>query len=85
MIHYGKTPQGDLDIIVSADNVGEVYDMLYSSGLLPRRVLELQEYIEKEFPVELAAYRRRMAAQQDFIAGSSRHRTMHRCTKQCEE
>ena len=64
MIHYGKTPEGDLIIEVSADNVGEVHDMLYSSGLLPRRVLDgLQEYIEKEFAHELDAYRRRMTAQ----------------------
>ena len=64
MIHYGKTPQGDLDIQVSADNVGEVHNMLYSSGLLPRRVLkDLQQYIEENFADELAAYNRRMTAQ----------------------
>lgn len=64
MIHYGKTTKGDLEIIVSADQVGEVRDMLYSSGLLPRRVLDgLQEYIEKEFADELARYRRCMTAQ----------------------
>ena len=64
MVHYGKTPQGDLEIQVSADSVGEVHDMLYSSGLLPRRVLGgLQEYIEKEFAGDLAQFRLRMTAQ----------------------
>lgn len=47
MIHYGKTPEGDLIIEVSADNVGEVHDMLYSSGLLPRRVLDETLTIEE--------------------------------------
>ena len=64
MIHYGKTPQGDLEIQVSADNVGEVHNMLYSSGLLPRRVLDgLQKYIEDNFADDLAIYQRRMTAQ----------------------
>ena len=64
MIHYGKTPSGDLEIKVSADNVGEVHNMLYSSGLLPRRVLDgLQKYIEDNFADDLAAYQRRMTAQ----------------------
>lgn len=64
MIHYGKTPQGDLMIEVSADNVGQVHDMLYSSGLLPRRVFNgLQGYIEENFPEEIERYRRRMTAQ----------------------
>ena len=64
MVHYGKTPHGDLEIMVSADNVGEVHDMLYSTGLLPRRVLDgLQDYIEKEFAEDLDLYRRKMTAQ----------------------
>ena len=68
MIHFGKTPSGDLEIRVSADNVGEVHDMLYSSGLLPRRVLgDLQQYIEKEFAEELERHRRRMTAQRPCV------------------
>ena len=64
MIHYGKMPSGDLEIVVSADNVGEVHNMLFFSGLLPRRVLkDLQQYIEQHFADELAEYNRRMTAQ----------------------
>ena len=73
MIHYGKTPQGDLEIKVSADNVGEVHNMLYSSGLLPRRVLDgLQKYIEDNFADDLAAYQRRMTAQIPLIEGGTK-------------
>ena len=64
MIHFGKTPHGDLEIIVSADSIGDMHDMLFSSGLLPRRVFNgLQEYIEKEFAEDLERYQRRMTAQ----------------------
>ena len=64
MIHYGKTPDGDLDLRVSADDVGEVYGLLESAGLLQRRTFNgLREYIRKEFADELEQYRRRMTAQ----------------------
>lgn len=64
MIHYGKEPSGDLDIRVSAEDVGEVYDVLQTAGLLQRRVFnKLKEYIEKNFKDELEQYRRRMTAQ----------------------
>ena len=64
MIHYGKTPDGDLKIEVSADNVGEVYDALCSAGLLQRRTFHsLKTYIDEHFADEMAAYRRRMTAQ----------------------
>ena len=64
MIHYGKTPHGDLEIRLSADNVGEVYDMIRFSGRpAVRETDELLEYIEKEFSDELAQHRRRMTAQ----------------------
>ena len=64
MIHYGKTPQGDLEIIVSADHAGDIYGLLESAGLLHRRMFNaLRQYIGKEFSDELAQYRRRMTAQ----------------------
>lgn len=64
MIHYGKTPDGDLDFRVSADNVGEIYGLLESAGLLQRRTFDgLKEYIKKEFADELELYRSRMTAQ----------------------
>lgn len=64
MIHYGKEPSGDLDIRVSAEDVGEVYEVLQSAGLLQRRVFNgLQSYLKENFKAELEQYRRRMTAQ----------------------
>ena len=64
MIHYGKTPDGDLDLRVSADDVGEIFGLLDSTGLLQRRTFDdLKTYIRKEFAGELEQYRRRMTAQ----------------------
>ena len=63
MIHYGKTPQGDLEFMVSAEDIGEVYSLLDSAGLLQRRTFNgLKEYIRKEFSGELESYRLRMTA-----------------------
>ena len=64
MIHYGKEPSGDLEIRVSAEDVGEVYDALESAGLLQRRTFSgLKEYIGNAFADELKQHRRRMTAQ----------------------
>ena len=64
MIHYGKEPSGDLSIRVSAEDVGEVYEVLQSAGLLQRRVFNgLQSYLKENFKAELEQYRRRMTAQ----------------------
>ena len=64
MIHFGKETSGDLEILVSADEVGEVYDALESAGLLQRRTFDkMKEYIKKEYKKELEAYRSRMTAQ----------------------
>ena len=64
MIHYGKEPSGDLDIKVSAEDVGEVFEVLQSAGLLQRRTFNgLQDYLTKNFKAELEQYRSRMTAQ----------------------
>ena len=64
MIHYGKEPSGDLDIKVSAEDVGEVFEVLQSAGLLQRRTFNgLQDYLKKNFQAELEQYRSRMTAQ----------------------
>ena len=64
MIHYGKEPSGDLDIKVSAEDVGEVFEVLQSAGLLQRRTFNgLQDYLKENFQTELEQYRRRMTAQ----------------------
>ncbi len=60
MIHYGKEPSGDLEIRVSADDVGEVYSLLESAQLQQRRSFNaLKEYISNNYTNELAQYRRR--------------------------
>lgn len=64
MIHYGKEPSGDLSIRVSAEDVGEVFEVLQSAGLLQRRTFNgLKDYLTKNFQAELEQYRSRMAAQ----------------------
>lgn len=60
MIHYGKEPSGDLEIRVSADDVGEIYSLLESAQLQQRRSFNaLKEYISNNYANELAQYRRR--------------------------
>ena len=79
MIHYGKSPNEDKLIIeVSADEVGEVYDVLCSAGLLQRRTFNgLQDYLKKNFQAELEQYRSRMTAQIPLIEkGGADHATM---------
>jgi len=64
MIHYGKEPSGDLSIRVSAEDVGEVFEVLQSAGLLQRRTFNgLQSYLKENFKEELQQYRRRMTEQ----------------------
>lgn len=64
MIYYEKMPDGDLNLRLSAEEVGEVYSMLDSAGLLQRRTFDgLKTYIKKNYADELEKYRRRMTAQ----------------------
>ena len=78
MIHYGKEPSGDLDIKVSADDVGEVFEVLQTAGLLQRRTFNgLQDYLKKNFQTELEQYRSRMTAQIPLIEkGGADHATV---------
>ena len=78
MIHYGKEPSGDLDIKVSAEDVGEVYEVLQTAGLLQRRTFNgLQDYLKKNFQAELEQYRSRMTAQIPLIEkGGADHATV---------
>ena len=39
MIHFGKEPSGDLSIRISPDEVGEIFDLLQTAGLLQRWAL----------------------------------------------
>ena len=56
MIHYGKEPQsGDLNIIVSPDEVKEVYELINSTTLLQRRTFYgLKAYIEDEYKEQIS-------------------------------
>ena len=78
MIHYGKEPSGDLDIKVSAEDVGEVFEVLQTAGLLQRRTFNgLQDYLKKNFHAELEQYRSRMTAQIPLIEkGGADHATV---------
>ena len=78
MIHYGKEPSGDLDIKVSAEDVGEVFEVLQTAGLLQRRTFNgLQDYLKKNFQAELEQYRSRMTAQIPLKErGEVRHATV---------
>ena len=55
MIHYGKEPQtGDLNIIVSLDEVKEIYELINSTTLLQRRTFYgLKAYIEDNYKEQL--------------------------------
>lgn len=64
MIHFGKEPSGDLSIRISPDEVGEIFDLLQTAGLLQRRTFDaLGRYIRQEYADDIAQYRRRMTAQ----------------------
>ncbi len=57
MIHFGKTPQGDLELMLSAEGVGELYDLLQSAGLQQGSTFNgLKEYIKNSFADELGRY-----------------------------
>lgn len=54
MIHYGKSPDGYLQIFISSDEIGEVYEAIQSAGLQQRRTFNgLKEYITSVFTTEL--------------------------------
>ena len=55
MVHYGKEPQtGDLSIIVSPDEVKEIYELINSTTLLQRRTFYgLKAYIEDEYKPQI--------------------------------
>ena len=57
MIHYGKEPKtGNLNIIVSPDEVKEIYELINSADLLQRRTFYgLKAYIEDEYKEQLTA------------------------------
>ncbi len=54
MIHYGKTPDGELLIRVSPDDVNEIYAIINQATLLQRRTFyRLKAYIEDNYAAYL--------------------------------
>jgi hypothetical protein len=50
MLHYGKNPQGELEIRATAKDIGVIYRSLCNAGLPDRgSVYELRTYIEANF------------------------------------
>lgn len=54
MIHFGKTPQGELEIRAAGADIGVIYRAICSSALLERCYLyPMKEMIEREFVEEI--------------------------------
>jgi hypothetical protein len=54
MFHYGKTPEGELDIRVDGNDIGVLYRAVGSASLPDRGPLhELKNYIEENFQEDL--------------------------------
>jgi hypothetical protein len=50
MIHFGKNPQGDLEIKATGGDVAEVYELICHADLRQRRTFyPLKHYIEENF------------------------------------
>lgn len=53
MVHYGKTPTDELQIIISDDDIESLRQMILSASLQERRVFfGLKHYIEENFDKE---------------------------------
>lgn len=54
MIHYGKTPQGELQLMLTGDDIANLHTMIVGTGLEQRRVFYgVKSLIENEFKDEL--------------------------------
>lgn len=54
MIHYGKTPQGELQLMLTGEDVAHLHTMITGTGLEQRRVFYgLKAYIEDEYKDQL--------------------------------
>jgi len=54
MIHYGKTLQGELQLMLTGEDVAHLHTMITGAGLEQRRVFYgLKAYIEDEYKNEL--------------------------------
>lgn len=54
MIHYGKTLQGELQLMLTGEDVAHLHTMITDAGLEQRRMFYgLKAYIEDEYKDEL--------------------------------
>lgn len=58
MLHFGKKPTGELEMMVSGGDIRDMYEALDASGLLSRRAFDkLKRYMEQEFSAEIKGRR----------------------------
>lgn len=54
MIYYGKTPQGELKLILTGEDVAHLHTMITGAGLEQRRVFHgLKAYIEDNYKEQI--------------------------------
>ncbi len=54
MLHFGKTPQGELEINATGEDVGILYRAVCAAHLTERGTLHaLKTYVEENFTAEL--------------------------------
>lgn len=54
MIHYGKTPQGELQLMLTGEDVAHLHTMITGAGLEQRRVFYgLKTYIEDNYKEQI--------------------------------
>lgn len=54
MIHYGKTPQGELQLMLAGEDVAHLHAMITGAGLEQRRVFHgLKAYIEDKYKPQI--------------------------------
>lgn len=54
MFHFGKTPEGELDIRVGGNDLGVLYRAVSAASLPDRGPLhDLKTYLEENFPDEI--------------------------------
>lgn len=54
MIHYGKTPQGELQLMLTGEDVAHLHTMITGAGLEQRRVFHgLKTYIEDNYKEQI--------------------------------
>lgn len=54
MIHYGKTPQGELQLMLTGEDIAHLHTMITSAGIEQRRVFYgLKTYIEDNYKPQI--------------------------------